>query len=52
LHKDIEKKDSENKSLQKLMDKNNADIIPAKKVAIENQKQVIAGVETKLRGIK
>ena len=52
LHNNIEEKENDIKALQKKIDKNNSDIIPAKQEEIKKQKKVITAVETKIKGIR
>lgn len=52
LHKDIEDKKDDIKVLKRQIDLNNSEKTPAKKKEIEKQKEVIAGVEIKLKNIK
>lgn len=52
MHRKIESREDENKDLEKRIDHNKNDMIPAKKEEIEKQNKVILGVDTKLKGIR
>ncbi len=52
LHSDIEDNENDNLNLQKTIDKNISEIIPAKQEEIKKQRELIAIVEKKLKGIQ
>ncbi len=52
LFRDIEEKEDDNKSMRKKIDKNNEELIPAKKKEIEKQREKVVEVDMKLKNIR